>query len=105
MIHKFYLSVVVGLLSVSCCLAQATKEYYDEEQKLLKGEGVWKFYGLDGKIISEGSYSNGAENGPWKGYYSSGKIALETTYKSGKEQGEWKEFYTNGLPRLDVNYE
>lgn len=55
-------------------------------------DGGYVQYNTEGKIIVEGTNSNGNRNGEWRTYYDDGKIQSITFYKDGKLHGEQKLF-------------
>ena len=68
--------------------------------------GKWISYSeKDGKLVSEGSYSYGEQDGLWKFYYPGGKIvSVENSFKNGKLDGTSKTFTRRGLPQTVINY-
>ncbi len=64
-------------------------------------EGVWWYYTLDKKVISQEIYNNGLLNGIAYEYFPSdpnGKLLIlqEVYYEKGRAQGEWKKYYKDG---------
>ena len=68
--------------------------------------GSFKSYDdSQGKLVSEGSYNKGKQNGLWKYYYPGGEIAnRELNYKDGKLDGSSKEFSRRGELKSEINY-
>ena len=68
--------------------------------------GSFKSYDeAQGKLVSEGSYSKGTQNGLWKYFYPGGVIAnRELSYKEGKLDGSSKEFSRRGELKSEINY-
>ena len=66
------------------------------EESFLNGqsEGLFTEYDENGKIIIEGEYVDGLEEGLWK--YQLGDHREEGTYRGGMRNGEWKYFYDDG---------
>lgn len=57
-------------------------------------DGLFSEYDESGKLIIQGEYADGLEEGFWK--YEYGDVREEGTYRGGKRNGEWKTFYDNG---------
>ena len=57
-------------------------------------DGNWKSYDeTQGKLVSEGNYSDGKQNGKWKYFYPGGVIVnREVTYKT-QTQWNFKRIY------------
>lgn len=77
------------------------KWYYDNnsllrEESFLNGEseGIFTEYDENGKVIIQGEYIAGREEGLWK--YQLGDQREEGTYRGGMRNGEWKYFYDDG---------
>lgn len=77
------------------------KWYYDDnsllrEESFLNGEseGIFTEYDENGKVIIQGEYIAGREEGLWK--YQLGDQREEGTYRGGMRNGEWKYFYDDG---------
>ena len=58
--------------------------------------GLFCEYHRNGKVISEGSYKDGAEIGLWRDYYEDGQLAAEGRYENGLEVGDWKYWKRDG---------
>ncbi len=79
----------------------AWKWYYDtgivlREESFRNGlsDGLTSEFDESGKLIIQGEYIDGQEEGFWK--YEYGDVREEGTYRGGKRNGEWKSFYDNG---------
>lgn len=59
-----------------------------------KSDGMYTEYDETGKVIVQGEYIDGLEEGLWK--YEYGDIKEEGQYRSGMRNGEWKTYYDNG---------
>lgn len=77
------------------------KWYYDDgsllrEENYRNGalDGLYTEYNEAGRIVVQGEFIDGLEEGFWK--YEYGDIREEGTYKGGKRNGEWKTYYDNG---------
>lgn len=62
-----------------------------------KRDSVWNFYSdVDGKLVTQETYSNGLKNGKAVVYYpSTTKPAEITHFKNGHKYGEWLKFFPN----------
>ncbi|MCD9853411.1 hypothetical protein LUD75_01750 [Epilithonimonas sp. JDS] len=52
-----------------------------------------KEFHKNGKLLSEGSYKDGKEDGEWRYYNDKGKLVSIGNYQNGKKVGEWKGYY------------
>ena len=60
---------------------------------------------VQGKLVSEGSYYKGKQDGLWRYYYPGGEITnRELNYKEGKLNGVAKEFSRRGNIKSEINY-
>ena len=79
--------------------------------------GKFKAYSVDGKLIEEGSYSNGKMNGVFREYMD-GKLIVQCLYKDDRMDGKftrWRDIdkgilestinYKNGLPQLLMEFD
>ena len=68
--------------------------------------GDFKSYDeMQGKLVSEGSYNKGMQNGSWKYFFPGGVIASrELNFKDGKLEGSSKEFSRRGEIKSEINY-
>ncbi len=57
-------------------------------------DGPYTEYDENGKVVVQGEYVDGLEEGFWKFQY--GDTREEGTFKGGKRNGEWKTYYDNG---------
>ena len=64
--------------------------------------GYFKEYSDSGKVITEGEYVDGLQDGPW--VYSYLDYKEEGKYNYGKKDGYWKHFYSNGSLRFEGNF-
>jgi len=84
------------------------KIYYDDGKLGAEGnyinrnvkDGLWKFYGVDGKLIIEINYKNGILNGKESKYWRNGNLMEEKNWKDGKQEGLWAQYFENGRDRL-----
>ncbi|TAG55780.1 MAG: toxin-antitoxin system YwqK family antitoxin [Cytophagales bacterium] len=59
-------------------------------------QGPWRFYFMNGKLNSEGSFFNGKYHSEWKYYHeSNGKIQKIENWNLGVLHGESREYYPN----------
>lgn len=79
----------------------AWKWYYDNgnvlrEESFRNGlsDGPYVEYNEEGKVVTQGEFVEGLEEGFWK--YEYGDIREEGTFRGGKRNGEWKTYYDNG---------
>ncbi|QNQ08427.1 toxin-antitoxin system YwqK family antitoxin [Sphingomonas alpina] len=63
-------------------------------------DGRFTAYHPNGAIASEGTYSDGIEQGLWRDYHDNGRIAAEGQYDRGQESGVWRYWDSDGR---DVN--
>ena len=71
----------------------------EKSYKADQGEGVWRGWYSNGKLVFEGNYRSHKKDGVWKVWYADGQLGFEGAYKSGKPDGAWKEWDKNGLLR------
>jgi protein TonB len=67
--------------------------------------GYFKYYNENGKLASEGNYSNNLKDGLWKTYHDNGNIKWEMNYSKGKLEGKLISYYPNGIKKREDNYE
>lgn len=85
-------------------------EYSDSGSVITKGlfteglkEGPW--FLIDGDEKEEGEYRNGEKEGLWKVYYTgSGKVVAQGVYITGLENGKFSYYHYNGRLREEGNY-
>lgn len=65
-------------------------------------DGLYTEYDSIGKVIVQGEYVDGLEEGFWK--YEYGDSREEGTYRGGKRNGIWKSFYNNGELSFEGSY-
>ncbi len=68
--------------------------FREEAYRNGKLDGLFTEYTDDGKVVVQGEYVDGLEEGFWK--YEYGDTREEGTYRSGMRNGEWKAYYDNG---------
>ncbi|MBN2669593.1 MAG: toxin-antitoxin system YwqK family antitoxin [Bacteroidales bacterium] len=84
------------------------KLYYDDGTLLAEGhyiqknikDGLWKFYGTDGKLVVETNYEKGIINGKQTKYYRNGNKMEEIDLINGKKDGLWTRYFENGKERM-----
>ncbi len=89
------------------------KIYYDDgilsaEGKYIKRnvkDGLWKYYGTDGRLVVEVNFTNGINNGTEIKYWKNGQILEKKTWENGKMIGVWSRYYSNGLTRFQIQYQ
>ena len=69
-----------------------------------KKTGKWRFYDIEGKIISEGYYKKNRRVKTWNFFYQDGITEQTGKYKSGRLHGEWIQFRSNGTKFKVENY-
>lgn len=85
------------------------KWYFDDgtvlrEESFRNGlsDGLYTEYDDTGKIVVQGEFIDGLEEGKW--IYSYGEVREEGMFRAGKRNGEWKIFYDNGQPYFIGSY-
>ena len=58
--------------------------------------GSWKFYNVLGNLEQTGSYNNGRPDGLWKWYYDNGSLLREEEYFQGVRDGAYTEYSAAG---------
>ena len=58
--------------------------YTDGEQ-----DGMWTYWHENGQKSSEGTYTDGEQDGMWTYWHENGQKGAEGTYKDGEEDGMW----------------
>jgi antitoxin component YwqK of YwqJK toxin-antitoxin module len=66
--------------------------------------GLYVEYSESGKVLSEGHYAGGKEEGLWRSFYESGQKAAEGQYIAGKQEGAWYFWSPSGTPEEPVTY-
>ncbi len=107
--QRFYVS---GKLSLEVTYDKIesgyAKIYYDDgvlgsEGNYIKRnvkDGLWKYYTVKGKLISEINYTNGIKNGKEQQFWGNGNVMEEKNWVNGKQEGLWAQFFENGNDRL-----
>lgn len=54
------------------------------EDKFKNGNGTWKYFWSNGKVLEEGQYKNWIKDGVWKKYRKTGELDTITEYKDGR---------------------
>lgn len=63
-------------------------------------DGLWKFYGVDGKMVVEIHYKNGVLDGKELKYWRNGKVMEEKNWVNGQQEGLWAQYFETGQDRL-----
>jgi len=79
----------------------ACKMYYDNAILAAEGlyinvnvkHGTWKYYGVDGKLVSQNNYKAGIYDGEQISYYRNGNKSEVITYKDSIKHGVWRRYY------------
>ncbi len=66
--------------------------------------GKWKDLYSNGKIQSEGQYTDNRRSGQWKFYNTSEKIEQTGSFNNGRPDGLWKWYYENGALLKEEEY-
>lgn len=69
-----------------------------------KQTGQWRSYSLDGLLLREENYLNGALSGRSRVYYDNGKMSRDGNYKNGQRDGLWKWYTGKGVLHSEVSY-
>ena len=88
-------------------------EYYEDGNKLKEGalsknekrDGNWKAYYRDGKLWSEGDYSDGVRQGKTITYHSNGNLYYIGKFNKAQKSGIWKFYDENGEFDYDIDYD
>ena len=65
-------------------------------------DSIWKYYGTDGKLLSEVSYKSGKADGPSKSYFRNGKVSEIVTFKDSIRDGLWRRYYEEGGTEMET---
>jgi hypothetical protein len=57
------------------------------------GEGKWKSFFPDGKVMAEGEFAKNMPHGTWRFFHPSGNLAAEGKFTHGLRSGAWKFYY------------
>ncbi len=93
--NKSYLILLIFILLEISASAQKNK---------INPNGYNKFFYENGKISSEGNFTNGKPTGLWKSYYPSGILKTEGTRKNDKLDSLWKFYDETGNITQAINY-
>lgn len=66
--------------------------------------GVWREWGVNGRIIAEHELTNSNKNGGSKYYFDDGSLGELIQYKNGKKSGQYISFYNNGMIYFQGEY-
>ncbi len=61
-------------------------------------------YHENGKLVSEGQYVDGKEDGLWRDFHANGQLAAEGRYRAGKEVGVWRFWSSAGIEEPSTNF-
>jgi antitoxin component YwqK of YwqJK toxin-antitoxin module len=112
--QRFYMS---GKLSMEVDYDQNesgfAKLYYDNGVLGAEGQyinrnvkdGLWKYYGVDGRLATTVEYKNGVLNGKEIKYWKNGNKLEQKTWTEGKMTGVWYRYYENGKDQLQAKME
>jgi len=74
-------------------------------EKLNTKEGYFIFFFQNGKIHSEGNFTNNKKTGEWNWWFDTGEIKENGHFdKKGKKTGYWKSWYSNGILDHEGSY-
>lgn len=79
------------------------KVYNHKEFKGATGEGQTKSYLPDGTVTREGQYSSGDNVGEFKWYHNDGSLATTGSYKDDERHGTWKWYFEGSDQLSQVN--
>ncbi|ESQ88285.1 hypothetical protein ABAC460_16630 [Asticcacaulis sp. AC460] len=60
--------------------------------------GLFVAYHPNGALASEGSYTDGEEQGVWKDYHPNGQVAAVGSYEGCQALGKWEYWDEDGRP-------
>lgn len=86
----------------------AAKIYYDNKILGAEGryvnrnvkDGLWKYYGSDGRIVIQLTYANGIQEGQEIKFWKNGQKMEEKNWMNGQEDGLWAQWFENGKQKL-----
>ena len=58
-----------------------------------KEDGLWQTFSEKGSLLAEGHYKDGARDGLWQTFYQEGQLYKQGYYKNGKEDGLWEGYF------------
>jgi antitoxin component YwqK of YwqJK toxin-antitoxin module len=91
------------IISVLIC-SSPINENCKGEMKNGKRNGSWTCYYDDGKIQTEGIYTEDLKQGLWKMYHTNGKLAGEGAFEKDHEKGKWKFYDEEGKLLMEQDY-
>ncbi len=65
-------------------------------------DGLWKYYGIDGRLVTTVEYKEGVLNGKEIKYWRNGNKLEQKTWTNGKMSGVWYRYYENGTDLLQA---
>lgn len=99
----FYLDDHYYLTDRNCQFLRIVREAgFDFQENIF--HGPFQDFDLDGRLILEGTYTEGKKNGVFKAYHGSGEVKWETTYVDDYPEGETSFYYPDGMPMLLLKY-
>jgi antitoxin component YwqK of YwqJK toxin-antitoxin module len=85
--------------------------YYSNKQPQMEGtykdnkrDGRWTYWYENGKLWSDGQFTNGKADGKRTTYFENGKVRYEGFYKEDMRVGQWRFFDENGRLLQEVDY-
>lgn len=63
-------------------------------------DGLWKYYGVDGRLVVQAHYKNGIIHGQELKFWRNGKKMEEKNWIDGKQEGLWAQWFENGNSKL-----
>lgn len=79
---------------------------YIAEGKFLEDheDGVWKQFSTEKRILFEGSFVDGQENGEHTYYYEDGHTKEQQHWRLGLREGVWKKYDAAGILIIEITY-
>lgn len=68
-------------------------------------DGRFTDFDNQGKIVAEGSYTQGKKNGPFKAYHPNGVLKWETRFVDDRPEGPWEYYYPDGRLMLHLQFD
>ena len=91
--YILHLYIDKGKYGTDICMQNALVTKLSSERikqlKLLKYEGMKKYYGPSGKLIAVGRIRNGNPVGKWRYFSANGKVGSKGRYLNGRRHGKW----------------